>query len=97
MYYCVWSNGYTTTLYDETDVSMHSSILPFIHSFIHAGKLVLDGWVRFTAPARVGLLVRELRGELEALLREKEARPALDLAASPVIQAVLLLLRTNGI
>ena len=58
---------------------------------------MLDGWVYFTAPARVGLLVRELRREMEALLLDKIARPSLDLAASPVIEAILLLLRTDGI
>ena len=61
------------------------------------GKLVLDGWVHFSAPARVGLLVRELRRETEALLRDKIARPSLDLARNPVIDAILLLLRTNGL
>lgn len=62
-----------------------------------SGKLVLDGWAHFSAPARVGVLVRELRKELEALLASKVASPGLDLADSPVIEAILLLLRTNGI
>mmetsp|Transcript_34742 Transcript_34742/g.64848 ORF Transcript_34742/g.64848 Transcript_34742/m.64848 type:complete len:1105 (-) Transcript_34742:639-3953(-) len=61
------------------------------------GKLVLDGWVHFNAPARVGLLVRELRRETEALLRDKIARPSLDLTRSPVVDAILLLLRSNGL
>lgn len=53
--------------------------------------------MHFNAPARVGLLVRELRRETEALLRDKIARPWLDLTRSPVVDAILLLLRSNGL
>lgn len=61
------------------------------------GKLVLDDWVHFTAPARIGVLVRELRRELEAVLQAKIETPSLDISSSPVIEAILLLLRTNGL
>ena len=64
---------------------------------LSTGKVVLDGWMYFTAPARVGLLVRELRREMESLLQDKIAMPQLDLSANPVIDAVLLLLQTNGL
>ena len=59
-------------------------------------KLVLDGWMYFDAPARVGVLVRELRKALDELLVRKILQPRLTLSDSLVVDAMLTLLRTNG-
>ena len=59
-------------------------------------KLVLDQWMYFQAPARIGVLVRELRRALDKLLIEKIENPSLSLSNSPVIDAILLLLRSDG-
>lgn len=60
-------------------------------------KLVMDSWMYFQAPARIGVLVRELRRALDKLLIEKIENPSLSLSNSPIIDAILLLLRSNGI
>ena len=59
-------------------------------------KLVMDNWMYFQAPARIGVLVRELRKALDKLLIEKIEDPSLSLSNSPIIDAILLLLRSSG-
>lgn len=81
----------------EVEFGLCDAVFLLFNPIHVTGKLVLDGWVHFTAPARVGVLVRALRREMEALLAAKVATPGLDLAGSPVIEAILLLLRTDGI
>ena len=60
------------------------------------GELVVDGCIVFKAPARVGVLVRELQELLRELLLEKIALPTLDISASPVMEAILRLVRRGG-
>jgi ATP-dependent RNA helicase DHX57 len=65
----------------------------------HADGLVYVGrysWMKFKAPARLGVLVRGLRAALDELLKWKIAEPAVDIASSPVIDAVLRLLAGHG-
>ncbi len=61
-----------------------------------ASILVLDGWARFAAPARIGVLVRELRGAVERLLLAKLEDPGLALAGHRVVDAMHALLETDG-
>lgn len=61
-----------------------------------AGLLLLDGWARFRAPARVGLLIRELRSAVASLLDAKVADPELDLVSAPAVAALHALLATDG-
>jgi hypothetical protein len=42
-------------------------------------QLVVDGWVVFKSPARIAVLVRELRRNLDALLARKFEDPNLDI------------------
>ena len=60
------------------------------------GTLALDGWAEFEAPARIAVLVRELRAGVDRLLAAKVADPALDIAASPAVTALLQLVRSDG-
>jgi ATP-dependent RNA helicase DHX57 len=60
------------------------------------GTLALDGWAEFEAPARIAVLVRELRAGVDRLLAAKVADPGLDVAASPVVLALLNLVRSDG-
>ncbi|KAK9846310.1 hypothetical protein WJX81_001334 [Elliptochloris bilobata] len=59
------------------------------------GLLQIDGWV-LKAPARIAVLVRELRQEVDRLLLQKVERPGLDLAHSPAVAAMHNLLATDG-
>ena len=65
----------------------------------HSDGLVYVGrysWMKFKAPARLGVLVRGLRAALDELLKWKIAEPSVDIATSPVVDAVLRLLAGHG-
>jgi ATP-dependent RNA helicase DHX57 len=53
--------------------------------------------VQFRAPARVGVLVKGLRAEVDALLAAKVRTPSLDVGGSEVAEAMARLLRGNGL
>ena len=59
-------------------------------------KIVVDGWAYFDAPARVGVLVQELRKELSTLLNRKIENPGIDISESPLIDAITRLLTKAG-
>ena len=59
-------------------------------------KIVVDDWMYFNTPARVGVLIRELRSELECLLSQKMENPHLEISSSPLIDAVTMLLGKSG-
>ena len=61
------------------------------------GTLSLDRWATFKAPARVGVLLKEIRGRLDGVLRDKIEMPDEDVTASggPVVEAILQLLNTE--
>ena len=61
------------------------------------GTLSLDRWATFKAPARVGVLLKEIRARLDGVLRDKIERPDEDVLASggPVVEAILRLLDTE--
>ena len=63
---------------------------------LERGTLSLDGWAEFEAPARVAVLVRELRQGIDRLLAAKVANPQLDLSASPAVTALLALIGSDG-
>jgi len=60
------------------------------------GALTVDGWAAFEAPARVAVLVRELRAGVDRLLSAKVADPGLHIAGSPAVTALLALLQSDG-
>ena len=60
------------------------------------GLVCVDGWARFKAPARIAVLVRELRAEVARLLARKIEQPALDVASSRVVEAMHHLLASDG-
>lgn len=60
------------------------------------GSIAVDEWIRFSAVGRIALLVGRLRQRLEALLLQKIEDPSADIAATPEIQAMVRILKTNG-
>ena len=61
------------------------------------GKIVVDKWMYFQAPARVGVLIRELRKSLDLLLSKKIESPSLSISDSPIIDAIQTLMKANGL
>eukprot|EP00946_MAST-07B_sp_MAST-7B-sp1_P000372 g372.t1 len=59
-------------------------------------KIVIDGWMYFDAPARVAVLIQELRRELDLLLGRKIEHPEIDISSSPLIDAITRLLVKAG-
>ncbi len=53
-------------------------------------------FVRFKAPARIGVLVRELRAELDRLLLQKVADPSFDLKSCKAVDVCRSLLASDG-
>ena len=65
------------------------------------GRVHMDGgWAQFSAPARIGVLVREMRVAVDRLLERHIDAPVAEgednLSSSPVVRAVLELLATEG-
>lgn len=58
--------------------------------------IIVDGWIEFKAPARIAVLVRGLRQELDALFLAKANDPSVDIACHQVSQAMLALITTSG-
>lgn len=51
---------------------------------------------RFHADLKIATLIKELRKELDKLLVQKIKEPALNISKSPVIEALLRLLSSEG-
>ncbi|KAG2486676.1 hypothetical protein HYH03_014607 [Edaphochlamys debaryana] len=61
-----------------------------------AGLVRVDEWAKFKAAATVGVMVRELRAEMDRLLAAKIADPDLELSSYGVVAAVEELLSSDG-
>eukprot|EP00937_MAST-01D_sp_MAST-1D-sp2_P000724 g724.t1 len=60
------------------------------------GTVCVDRWVRFQAVARIGVLVKALRAELDKLLGEKVMYPDMDIYDTPLMVAIETLLQSDG-
>lgn len=58
--------------------------------------IMLDNWLEFEAPARISVLIKELRSMVNSLLTEKIRNPALDISSSMVVTALMQMLVTDG-
>ncbi|CAI5729208.1 unnamed protein product [Peronospora effusa] len=58
--------------------------------------LTLDGFIRFSAVARIGVLIKSIRQHLDRLLMEKIADPSVDIAQSQLVTAISHLLKSEG-
>ena len=60
------------------------------------GKLVLDEWCEFNAPAKIGVLARELRKKIDQLLTNKVNSPGPISMDNPIVKAMLTLIESEG-
>ncbi|KAL3157309.1 hypothetical protein ABBQ38_001539 [Trebouxia sp. C0009 RCD-2024] len=60
------------------------------------GTLKLDGWATFKAPARIAVLIRELRQQVDRLLLAKVAEPSLAIFDNPITAVMQDLLAKDG-
>ena len=60
------------------------------------GTLKLDGWATFKAPARIAVLIRELRLQVDRLLLAKVEDPSLNIFDSPITSVMQDLLAKDG-
>ncbi|KAK1941324.1 DExH-box ATP-dependent RNA helicase DExH1 [Phytophthora citrophthora] len=58
--------------------------------------LTLDGFIRFNAVARIGVLIKSIRQHLDRLLMEKIADPSVEIAQSELVTAISHLLKSEG-
>ena len=72
---------------------MHAEQLKVAHE---TGMLQVGKFVKFKAPSRIGVLVRELRTELDRLLLRKVAEPEFDLNSCKAIDVCRSLLASDG-
>ena len=60
------------------------------------GIVRVDDWATFQAPARIGVLIKELRARVDQLLLDRINHPSAALASTPVVRALLELLASEG-
>ena len=56
------------------------------------GTITVDDWIVYSAAARIAVLAKSIRTELDHLLQKKIARPETDITNSAVIGAIVQLL-----
>jgi ATP-dependent RNA helicase DHX57 len=59
-------------------------------------KIVIDEWAKVTASPKVGVLIRELRKRLDALLALKFEDASICIHEHPIASATVELVRTDG-
>ena len=59
--------------------------------------IVVDGYARLSANARIGALIGGLRRKVDDLLSNKVADPSLDIAGSTEMKIIVSLLKTDGL
>ncbi|GAQ91802.1 ATP-dependent RNA helicase A [Klebsormidium nitens] len=59
-------------------------------------SIAIDNWMRFEAPAKIAVLIRELRNQLDRLLADKLENPEMDVTSRGVVAAVVKLLTNDG-
>ena len=58
--------------------------------------IVVDDWIKFNAPARIAVLVKEIRNEFLQLLEEKIKDPSYDVSTSDLVDVVTKLIMNDG-
>ena len=61
------------------------------------GLIMVDGWGKLSANARIGALIRGLRAKIDDLLAEKIKDPTTDISDTPEMKLIVKLLLTDGL
>lgn len=59
--------------------------------------IVIDGWAKLSANARIGALIRGLRSRMDDLLEQKIKDPKIDISGTPEMNLIVKLLVTDGL
>ena len=86
-------------LLDATECSAYALLLFGGKLEVQAGKglIVIEGWVRLSANARIGALIGGLRQKMDELLKKKVEEPTFDIAATIEMKLIRSLLVTDGL
>jgi ATP-dependent RNA helicase DHX57 len=86
-------------LRDATECSAYALLLFGGQLDVQArnGVIVVDDWVKLSANARIGALIRGLREKMDDLLAQKIKDPNIDIANSTTANLVVKLLITDGL
>jgi ATP-dependent RNA helicase DHX57 len=86
-------------LRDATECSAYALLLFGGQLDVQArnGIIVIDDWVKLSANARIGALIRGLRGRMDNLLEEKIKDPKSDISNTPEMELIVKLLITDGL
>ncbi|EOD16021.1 hypothetical protein EMIHUDRAFT_421878 [Emiliania huxleyi CCMP1516] len=85
---------------DVTCVSPYALLLFAGGSLVvnaEAGTVEVDGHITIAASGRVGALLKQLRAELLSLLAKKLEEPSLSLVGSPIYEAIVRLITSDGL
>jgi hypothetical protein len=58
--------------------------------------IIVDEWIKFNAPARIAVLVKEIRNEFLQLLDAKIKEPSFDVSTSDLVDVVTKLIMNDG-
>eukprot|EP00026_Physarum_polycephalum_P001466 Phypoly_transcript_01468.p1 GENE.Phypoly_transcript_01468~~Phypoly_transcript_01468.p1 ORF type:complete len:1115 (-),score=201.06 Phypoly_transcript_01468:28-3165(-) len=58
--------------------------------------IIVDDWIKFNAPARIAVLVKEIRNEFLQLLDAKIKEPEFDISTSDLVDVVTKLIMNDG-
>jgi ATP-dependent RNA helicase DHX57 len=103
-YYCPWLVYHSMVrtakpfLRDVSECSAYSLLLfaGELEVLATEGIVVIDGWVKLDAKARIGSLVGGLRQRLDSLLARKIEDPEFELTTTIEMQLIVKLLMTDG-
>lgn len=86
-------------LRDVTECSAYALLLFGGKLDVQASKgvIVVDGWAKLSANARIGSLVGGLRLKVDELLEKKAADPSFDVAATKEMQLIVKLVVSDGL
>jgi ATP-dependent RNA helicase DHX57 len=86
-------------LRDATECSAYALLLFGGNLEVEARNnvIVIDGRVKLSANARIGALIRGLRGKMDDLLAQKIKDPTIDISDTPEMKLIVNLLFTDGL
>lgn len=86
-------------LRDATECSAYALLLfgGSIDVEARNGIIAVDGWVKLSANARIGALIRGLRSKMDDLLAEKIRNPTIEISDTPEMRLIVNLIFTDGL